>query len=292
MTAEQQGVSPASAGGAAFPDEVRRRIWVAAEDLANTIGCTVVNAPTPLPPFKRRPVLGDPSPNMTGDEDGNTWAEGVDWALSWGCQLTFGRDEKTAVPYVQVSLSDEDLRRGITQRKATRAQVAEFARLLVEQFGEPAVPDPRDAEVTRLRRELDARPDASALRGMADQLHAIEDGDECAAPEVTIDHVRTLINCVASTSAEYRAECVRLGAENATVKAERDRLRTELDGQRADKEQAEAAHDRLRAKLDQHLADENSAQAANDRLRAENERLHAAVATIDQAVRAVDLDGA
>jgi chromosome segregation ATPase len=43
MTADQQGVSPAAAGGATPADIVHRKLWTAAEDLANMIGCTVVD---------------------------------------------------------------------------------------------------------------------------------------------------------------------------------------------------------------------------------------------------------
>jgi len=151
MANEQESVSPATAGGAPAPDLVA--LCAAALPALDAARKVFEAAAAPLPPFKRRPVLGEPTVNMTGDEDGRTWPEGVGWALSWGCQLSFGRDEKTNVPYVQVSLSDEDRRRGITQRSATRAQVAEFARMLAEQFGEPStvVPDPCDAEIERLR---------------------------------------------------------------------------------------------------------------------------------------------
>ena len=39
---EQEGVSPATAGGASVPEPFRRMFWIAAEDIANRIGCTVV----------------------------------------------------------------------------------------------------------------------------------------------------------------------------------------------------------------------------------------------------------
>lgn len=110
-----------------------------------------------------------------------------------------------------------------------RAEAAQAVRQLITEQDEHLETKALLAEAREEWEHADARPDESALRELADQLHAIEDNGPCGIRKVTIDHVRTLINCVASTSAEYRAECVRLGAANTTVTAERDRLRQELD---------------------------------------------------------------
>ncbi len=314
MPEQHEDVSPATAGGAAAPIidlsafEAAGRLlgeaWIArsAATGAYLSGLLASLAPSqtsdaaptpPLPPFKRRPVLGNPELNMTGDEDGNTWPESVGWALSWGCQLTFGRDEKTAEPYVQVSLSDEDLRRGITQRKATRAQVAEFARLLAEQFGEPnprdtdvewlrdevkRIEDERKADVDRLTRDLRtceiARNDVRAERDLA--------RDRLAERYPVIEHWQGLAETRGAQVEEFARTIRELTAERNRLRDERDDEHAELCAAlnldtanatwaslRLGIVEVVTERNRLRAKLDQHLADENSAQAANDRLRNE-----------------------
>lgn len=101
-------------------------------------------------------------------------------------------------------------------------------------------PDPRDAEIERLRAELAEIRDAAALQ----------------------------VNCTLAELGERST----LDVVNEITRRWRDSMdRGFRDSERWRKraEAAEAERDRLRAKLDQHLADENSAQAANDRLRNE-----------------------
>jgi hypothetical protein len=209
-----------------------------------------------LAPFKLRPVLKGPELNMDGDDEGNTWPDGVGWALSWGCQLTFGRDEETGEPTVCVSMSDEDLRRGITSRTAKRHQVAEFARLLAAQFGEPStvVPDPRDAEIERLREELArvAHPDAmdelsrDALRRQRDDARQELDhlrASNYADEQLRFDAYAELLNVLdegrhppvgTGTFPAVRAAIVQALDLRAQYKAERDEAREEW--KRADAE--------------------------------------------------------
>lgn len=283
---EQQGVSPASADGAPAlgPWDVGhssatggRNLYVRSADGDVYVGvifepanaARIVEAMNaadlPLPPFKRRPVLGHPSQNMTGDEDGNTWSEGVGWALSWGCQLTFGRTEGTGVPYVQVSLSDEDRRRGITQRTATRAQVAEFARMLAEQFGEPStvVPDPRDAEVELLRQQL---ADALAENARVDEYHT-----EWQRADAEVTRLRREADEIRRTLA------VELNLKPSELDG---RETTDLAAELADRRRSSVIYwkglaERRKRELAQHLADENSAQAVSDRLCADIRNLNA-----------------
>lgn len=246
MANEQQDVSPATAGGAPFPDEVRRRIWVAAEDLASTIGCTVVNAPPPLPPFKRRPVLKGSELTMDGDDEGNVWPNGVGWSLSWDCRLTFGRDEDTGEPTVVVNMSGEDLRRGITSRTAKRHQVAEFARLLAEQFGEPTGPDPRDAEIERLRGAL-----ASAQKQIV-QFEQQRDTARAALAQHLADE-----NSAQAANDRLRDELAQItdlvgvsAVQPGTVQSAVERYLFELDQRRGERDEARAERDRLLSEPD------------------------------------------
>lgn len=318
MTEQQSGVSPASAGGAPAPGPWDvghspatggRNLYVRSADGDVYVGVIfepdraariveVMNeVERPLPPFKRRPVLGEPKVNMDGNEDGITWAEGVGWALSWGCQLTFGRTEETGVPYVQVSLSDEDRRRGTTQRTATRAQVAEFARMLAEQFGEPSRLGPSDGLADRIHEALFNASNKSdnvvewtrAVLEIVDPIRS-----ELVGTQARLDAARLNASDAEQQRDEAREEWKRADAEVTRQRKELERIaafvggsaampssvrsaveaefgRRDMKHQRA-WEQAMgplvAERDRLRKKLDQHLADENSAQAANDRLRA------------------------
>jgi hypothetical protein len=75
---------------------------------------------------------------------------GIGWSLSWGCKLSIARDHDTGEHYVCVNTSGEDQRRGIVSRSTTREQIASFGKQLLNVFGEP---DPRDAEIERLRKD-------------------------------------------------------------------------------------------------------------------------------------------
>jgi septal ring factor EnvC (AmiA/AmiB activator) len=260
MSEQQNGALPASAGGVSRPitavlAEACQGITKEWQRLVESYPGLADLATTPLPPFELRPVLGEPSLNMDGDEDGNEWPDSVGWSLSLGCQLTFshGGDE-TGDATAQVSMSDMDLRRGITKRTATRAQVAAFGRLLVEQFGEPAGPDPRDAEIERLREVVEARNEKiEQLASIADKLE--EQRDEARAEwqgaEGEVSHLRAEldkyrhdIDFIASERSEARRELTEARCAYETFLRERDDAREEW--KRADAEVTRLA-DELRA---------------------------------------------
>lgn len=78
-----------------------------------------------------RAVMRDPDrgPYVT-DDDGVSLEDGVGWDLSWGCRVSFGDDDPAGL-VVAVSMSEEDQRKGITNRLATPEQVRRFARDLL-----------------------------------------------------------------------------------------------------------------------------------------------------------------
>jgi hypothetical protein len=204
------------------------------------VAAGLIPADVQIQAVERKPVHSEPGIEMEWDEDVEAMrVDGIGWDLSFGCKVSFAYDHVKGEHYVCVSTSDADQRAGVTSRRTTKEQLASLGQQLLNVFGEP---DPRDAE----------------LRGLADELHAIEDNGPCGLPEVTIAHVRTLINCIASTSAEYRAECVRLGAENATVKADMERANeqaikatNERNETREEWELAAAEVTRLRARFEE-----------------------------------------
>lgn len=93
------------------------------------------------------PTIGEPalSPEYHDYED-RQHCMGARWALSWGCQLTFGYSDTATDEegfgvgpeelHVTVSMSDEDHRNGITVRKVTREQVRAYARHLLALVGD------------------------------------------------------------------------------------------------------------------------------------------------------------
>lgn len=73
-----------------------------------------------------RPVYGEPGSGFEWyDEEGKGRDPHVGWDLSWGCRVSFAYDEGQL--RATVSLSDADLRAGITVRSATRDQLRNFA---------------------------------------------------------------------------------------------------------------------------------------------------------------------
>lgn len=87
--------------------------------------------------------------------------------------------------------------------------------------------DKADAEVTRLRERLGI-PSETALRDLANRLHAIVDEEDCVRESVDEDHVVELITNVDNMLERAGADAARAIQKCLEVEAERDRLRQEL----------------------------------------------------------------
>lgn len=87
--------------------------------------------------------------------------------------------------------------------------------------------DKADAEVTRLRERLGI-PSETALRDLANRLHAIVDEEDCVRESVDEDHVVELITNVDNMLERAGADAARAIQKCLEVEAERDRLRAEL----------------------------------------------------------------
>jgi hypothetical protein len=276
-------------------------------------------------PADRKPAYGEPGLDTDWDEDADAMViHGVGWNLSWGCKLSIARDHDTGEHYVCVNTSGEDQRKGIVSRSTTREQIASFGQQLLNVFGEP---DPRDAEIERLRKDCTGnaedwkRADAEVTRlteaAQVNEQRSYEAYAELLNPirevfgksPVEASHYRELRDGITRLLSNYSVEATRheqataeleriatfVGGSAAMPSSVRSAVEAEI-GRRDMKHQRAweqamgplvAERDRLRAKLDQHLADENSAQAANDRLRNENTSLRDSVTIASQALNAV-----
>jgi hypothetical protein len=98
-----------------------------------------------------RPVMRDPEvlPEYY-DDGGDGHNLGVGWDLSWGCTVSIGPDDNGEWT-VQVSMLDEDQRKGITLRSVTRRQVREYARSLLDLVGAGDDTEPSIADRARAR---------------------------------------------------------------------------------------------------------------------------------------------
>lgn len=284
MTQQQGGAPSASAGGASAPiaaalaDVLQgvvkewQRLVDSHPGLAELVVPPVVDAE--ILPADRKPVYDGPGLDTDWDEDTEAvLVHGVGWSLSWGCKLSIARDHDTGEHYVCVNTSGEDQRKGIVSRSTTPEQIAAFARHLLNVFGEP---DPRDAEIERLRTALgEANTVRMRLAGAEEDLTEAREEWKRADAEVTrlqreADEMRHLAADLLNRTLDEVA-----GRTTPDMIEEvGSRWRQTIDNGCRDSERwrkqardAEAERDRLRARLDQHLADENSAQAANDRLR-------------------------
>lgn len=305
MATEHKDVSPASAGGAPAPDPnavdnaladtlidqygflpLSVRFSAAAAARAVTESWTR-SRPVPnaeILPAERKPVLGEPGVDTVTLRRGRRYGEEAIQAML----PQIRRVGQKGQPGLELNWYDMAANAFSTVWSYCEAQTQT---------------DPRDAEIERLRVQFDGIRGAlraaniliEGTRSERDQARAeVEELEQISftayaellnpikkvfgESPVAASHYRELREGIdgligkiehwqglAETRGAQVEEFARAIRE---LTNERDRLRGELDGQRADKEQAEAAHDRLRTRLDQHLADENSAQAANDRLRA------------------------
>jgi hypothetical protein len=261
MAEQQNGVSPASAGGASTPDPIGtvravngvlfvlgthpdygRRWWPVEgggqyEDGERwrqgdrpVVGA-VPGTPAERRPMPRRPVYGEPGIESEWDEDAEAMrVDGIGWALSWGCKMSFAYDHDEGEHYVCVSTSDADQRAGITSRRTTKEQLASLGQQLVNVFGGP---DPRDAEIERLRRELDALTlGANAAGRVRDAL--AKERDEAREEWKRADAEATRLKGELARANQAFSDLQSIAGQHQRAKqdaeAERDRLRAELDG--------------------------------------------------------------
>jgi hypothetical protein len=317
MAEQHEGVSPATAGGASAPnlsairdmvlDSLRAvpPLWQFRQGL---VAAGLIPADAEIQAVERKPVNGEPGIRMEWDEDVEAMRiDGIGWDLSFGCTVSFAYDHDRGEHYVCVSTSDADQRAGITSRRTTKEQLASLGQQLVNVFGRP---DPRDAEIERLRlarralaatghfrddevgddvapriAELNSartaeierlRGDALLFQQHLQRAHGRPD-NEVTDEYMGVDFSRAMVDGLRDgkeraerdlerlrehSAARFRDLCAALETDPSIERwdsvlsgvgaaiAERDRLRTELDGQRADKEQAEAAYNRLRQELD------------------------------------------
>jgi hypothetical protein len=226
MSEQQNGVSPASAGGASLPDNVRRRIRVAAEDLANTIGCTVVDAATQRgvsTSDQLRPVA-DKLHSLLGEEP---------------CVMATVRHRHLAALveklHVEQAVAQPDPRNAEIERLRTDKEKAEAALAVERQNLLNEMDEHRTAQslLTEAREEW-KRADAEVTR-----LKRLVGNENVEPNWKTVDRreaIRQAVRFHTDLQAvmQQRDAVVRqLGKaedEVAEVAAERDRLRAELDG--------------------------------------------------------------
>jgi hypothetical protein len=104
-------------------------------------------------------VYDDPKTYYENTEDGDEFdpaTQSVGWAISWGCQLTFGMDEG-ALRFT-LGISDATQKNGIEIRTVTSTQVRDYAAKLVE------LADASDAAESRRLAGCDLSPLCAAER--------------------------------------------------------------------------------------------------------------------------------
>lgn len=275
---EQGGAPSATAGGAPAPDQLGKAVAEAFTEALSGVtkawkqivaanpGLAYLAEPPAaeiVPAEERKAVYGEPGIDTDWDEDADAMLiHGVGWNLSWGCKLSIARDHDTGEHYVCVNTSGEDQRRGIVSRRTTREQIASFGQQLLNVFGEP---DPRDAEIERLRGEVYSNN--VAMGGFVTRIATALGGKSFGDARELVDDVLRLVRDCADNAEEWQradAEVTRLCAQvdelagirvalfgevrqalterddyarrlrdtdaaYAKVTAERDRLRQELD---------------------------------------------------------------
>jgi hypothetical protein len=93
-----------------------------------------------------RPVYSGPDTYFEVDAEGENWdpnTKTVRWPLAWDCQLNIGKPIFRKLDNgdldITLSLSGEALNNGIVQRTATKKQVTDYAKLLLDLVDQPHI---------------------------------------------------------------------------------------------------------------------------------------------------------